>query len=154
VQYGGPHLCADWKFPTDDGKAHFSVTPVPDISHPEGTFIVASRRGKQFNSMVHENKDGLTGAVREAVLMNAGDAGDLGLADGDEVVLANELGTLKCRVLKAPVMPGTLQVHWPEGQVLLDRSSRSPQGKIPAYKDAVVRVERVTAEEPKVSTPT
>jgi molybdopterin-dependent oxidoreductase alpha subunit len=154
VQYGGPHLCAGWKFPTDDGKAHFSVTPVPDTTHPEGTFIVASRRGKQFNSMVHENKDGLTGAVREAVLMNANDARDLGLADGDEVVLANEFGTLKCRVLKAPVMPGTLQVHWPEGQVLLDRSSRSPQGKIPAFKDAVVRVERVTAEEPKVPMPT
>lgn len=157
VQYGGPHLCAGWKFPTDDGKAHFSVTPVPDVSHPEGTFIVASRRGKQFNSMVHENKDGLTGAVREAVLMNARDADDLRVADGDEVVLSNELGTLACRVLKAPVMPGTLQVHWPEGQVLLDRSSRSPQGKIPAYKDAVVRVERVerdTAEQPKVTTPT
>ena len=24
-QYGGPHLCADWEFPTPDGRAHFSV---------------------------------------------------------------------------------------------------------------------------------
>src|ERR1051325_9946374 len=23
IQYGGPHLCRDWKFPTPDGKAHF-----------------------------------------------------------------------------------------------------------------------------------
>src|SRR6267142_6494687 len=25
IQYGGPHLCADGKFPTADGKAHFRV---------------------------------------------------------------------------------------------------------------------------------
>ncbi len=29
-QYGGRHLCADWKFPTADGKAHFRPVPLPD----------------------------------------------------------------------------------------------------------------------------
>src|SRR6266581_4043402 len=28
-QYGGQHLCADWKFPTPDGKAHFRAVPLP-----------------------------------------------------------------------------------------------------------------------------
>ena len=56
-QYGGPHLCAGWKFPTPDGKAHFSVVPLPSLDQPEGTFRVATRRGKQFNSMVHEQAD-------------------------------------------------------------------------------------------------
>ena len=29
VQYGGTHLCKDWKFPTPDGKAHFRAVPLP-----------------------------------------------------------------------------------------------------------------------------
>jgi len=29
IQYGGRHLCADWKFPTPDGKAHFRAVPLP-----------------------------------------------------------------------------------------------------------------------------
>src|SRR5262249_36795804 len=29
IQYGGPHLCADFKFATPDGKAHFRAVPLP-----------------------------------------------------------------------------------------------------------------------------
>ncbi|MPZ19291.1 MAG: FdhF/YdeP family oxidoreductase [Luteitalea sp.] len=138
-QYGGPHLCAGWRFPTVDGRAHFSVVALPDCSRPDGTFVVATRRGKQFNSMVQEHRDPLTGAAREAVLMNPRDADRLGLADGDAVVLTSEAGSLTGRVARAPVAPGNLQVHWPEGEVLIDRRRRSPQAKIPDY-NAVVRV--------------
>ncbi len=35
---------------------------------------------------------------------------------------------------------GTLQVHWPEGEALLDRARRDGQSGIPDYT-AVVRVE-------------
>jgi predicted molibdopterin-dependent oxidoreductase YjgC len=145
-QYGGPHLCAGWNFPTDDGRAHFSTVALPDLSRPDGTFVVATRRGKQFNSMVQERKDALTGAGREAVLMNPGDAEHLGLADGDAVVLRSDFGSLAGRVLMAPVAPGNLQVHWPEGEVLIDRRRRSPQSKIPDY-NAIVRVERAGERE-------
>ena len=31
VQYGGPHLCADWKFATSDGKAHFRAVELPRV---------------------------------------------------------------------------------------------------------------------------
>jgi molybdopterin-dependent oxidoreductase alpha subunit len=140
VQYGGPHLCADWDFPTPDGKAHFSVVPLPAVEVPDGTFLCATRRGKQFNSMVQERVDALTGAVREAVLMNTLDAQALGLRDGDEVTLRSDVGEYAGRVLRAPMQPRNVQVHWPEGSVLIDRRSRSPQAGIPDY-NAVVRIE-------------
>jgi molybdopterin-dependent oxidoreductase alpha subunit len=143
-QYGGEHLCAGWRFPTPDGKAHFSAVRLPDLRRPDGTFVVATRRGKQFNSMVHERRDPLNGAVREAVLMNPHDADRLGLADGACVVLTSATGSLAGRVLRAPVTPGNLQVHWPEGEVLIDRSRRSPQAVMPDY-NAVVRVEPTRA---------
>ncbi|MFI6595675.1 FdhF/YdeP family oxidoreductase [Nonomuraea sp. NPDC050536] len=139
-QYGGPLLCRGWDFPTPDGKAHFSVVELPAVERPDGTFVVATRRGKQFNSMVHEQRDTLTGATREAVLMNPLDADRLGLSDGDRVTLRSAGGELSCRVCRAPVTPGNLQVHWPEGEVLVDRTKHSPQAGIPDY-NAVVTVE-------------
>ncbi|HEV3232286.1 MAG TPA: FdhF/YdeP family oxidoreductase [Candidatus Dormibacteraeota bacterium] len=141
-QYGGPHLCAGWNFPTPDGRAHFSVvTPPLRPALAEGGFRVATRRGKQFNSMVQQRRDPLNRADREAVLMCAADAARLGLVDGDPVVLVSDNGRLACRVFIADVTPGNLQVHWPEGEVLLDRTRRSPGAGIPDY-NAVVTVER------------
>jgi molybdopterin-dependent oxidoreductase alpha subunit len=134
-QYGGPHLCAGWKFSTADGKARFSSPPLRHHGRPEGTFVVASRRGKQFNSMVHEEVDPLNAAGREAVLMNGADAARLGLRAGDEVALENEHGRLLGRIHLADLAAGTLQVHWPEGQVLLspDPALRGRESGIPDY---------------------
>ncbi|MEH2246842.1 FdhF/YdeP family oxidoreductase [Nostoc sp.] len=140
-QYGGSHLCFGWNFPTADGKAHFGVLLPRQRELPEGYFLVATRRGKQFNSMVQERKDAITGAMREAVLMNATDATQLGLRDSDRVILKNELGELFCQVYIAPIQSGNLQVHWPEGNVLLDKSKRSLEG-VPDY-NAIVRLEKI-----------
>ena len=141
-QYGGSHLCFGWNFPTQDGKAKFSVLSPAQIELPEGHFLVATRRGKQFNSMVQEHKDAITGAVREAVLISPVDAKKLGLKNGDGVLLKNDLGEYQGRIYTAPINPGNLQVHWPEGNVLLDKSKRSPESGVPDY-NAVVRLERV-----------
>ena len=140
-QYGGSHLCFGWNFPTADGKAHFGVLLPRQRELPEGYFLLATRRGKQFNSMVQERKDAITGAMREAVLMNASDAAQLGLKDGDKVILKNDLGELCCQVYIAPIQSGNLQVHWPEGNVLLDKSKRSLEG-VPDY-NAIVRLEKI-----------
>lgn len=140
-QYGGPHLCWQWKFPTPDGKAHFSIVKPPKVDLPEGMFLVATRRGKQFNSMIHESTDPLTGARREAVLINREDAERLGLRAGEEVVLRNDVGEMRGHLVFAPVAPHNLQVHWPEGLTLIDRRVRSPQADIPDY-NAVVTLEK------------
>lgn len=140
-QYGGPHLCAGWRFPTADGKAHFGAPAPPRSTLDDGEFHLATRRGKQFNSIVHERVDALNGATREAVLMNAGDAAALGLDDGDAIELHNALGVLPGRVLIAPVLPGNLQVHWPEGNRLIARGRVAADAGIPDY-NAIVRVRR------------
>jgi len=139
-QYGGPHLCWVWTFATPDGKAHFSPARLPQVEVPEGWFLAATRRGRQFNSMIQGSRDTLTGAARDAVLVSAADAARLGLASGDPVRVANDLGALPGRALVAPVWPGTLQLHWPEAEVLIDRNRRAEAG-VPDY-NAVVRLER------------
>lgn len=143
-QYGGAMLCDGWNFPTPDGKAHFSRVPLPERDVPPGSYLVTTRRGKQFNSMVQRNVDPITRLGRDAVLMNPADAGDEGLAEGDRVVLVGEHGRFAGRVSLAPVAPGNLQVHWPEAQPLIDRTVRSPEAGIPDYNATVV-IERASS---------
>jgi molybdopterin-dependent oxidoreductase alpha subunit len=141
VQYGGRRLCEGGRFETDDGRARFAPVPIPDPVARDGAFAVSTRRGKQFNSMVQAERDALTGAIREAVLINRVDAERLGLGPGDAVLLRNEHGELRGRVQLAPIAPGNLQVHWPEGTVLIAGDARSPEAGIPDY-NARVTVER------------
>lgn len=137
VQYGGRHLCPGGRFQTPDGLGRFSVVEPPALERPDGAFMVATRRGKQFNSMVHERLDAFNGAAREAVLMSPYDADRLGLRDGAPVELRSGERSYRGRVLRAPLVPGNLQIHWPEGNVLLDEARRSPQARIPDYNALV-----------------
>lgn len=152
-QYGGPHLCWNWEFDTPDGKAHFDAVPLPKLDLPEGHFLVSTRRGKQFNSMVQEASDKITGLEREAILISQDDARRLGIEDGDPLALRSDHGTFEGVAAIAPVKPGNLQVHWPEGNALLDYDKRSPEARIPDY-NAIVALERrnghgAEAQQPK-----
>jgi len=153
-QYGGPHLCADGKFGTPDGKAHFKSVPIPD-GHLErngkngacGTeptngnaapeFIVSTRRGKQFNTLIYAEIDPLNGAARDSVLMNAEDAAALRVAQDQRVILSNELGDYPARVFIAPIARGNLQIHWPEGNIIIRRGLVDAGGGVPDYNARV-----------------
>jgi predicted molibdopterin-dependent oxidoreductase YjgC len=137
VQWGGPHLCTEWRFPTDDGKAHFRVVPMPASEQEPGTFMVSTRRGKQFNTIVYGDTDPLTGAPRDAVLINPDDAAERHLRAGDAVTLANDHGRFVGRAFPAPIARGNLQVHWPEGNVLIGRGVLDATGGVPDYNARV-----------------
>jgi molybdopterin-dependent oxidoreductase alpha subunit len=100
VQYGGPLLCAGgYCAGMPGGRARFTPLAPPALGgvipkagvcgQPEGSalFYLATRRGKQFNSMVWDQADPLTGARRTDVLISPEDAARLGVRDGDAVVL-------------------------------------------------------------------
>jgi predicted molibdopterin-dependent oxidoreductase YjgC len=141
VQWGGRNLYADGRFATPDGRAHFTVPAPRGRRRPEGTFFVSTRRGKQFNSMVQKDVDPLTGAGRSAVLMSREDADRLGVADGAPIRLRSDHGSYEGRVFRAPILPGNLEVHWPEGNVLLGPAV-DPDSLEPDY-NAVVTIEVV-----------
>jgi predicted molibdopterin-dependent oxidoreductase YjgC len=144
VQWGGRHLCAGGVFPTPSGRGRFTPLVPARKALPDGSFVVTTRRGKQFNTMVHGRIDPLTGAGRDAVFIDTDDARALGLAGGDRVRLTSETGTYEGTVLLARLPEHSLQVHWPEGNVLVsgDPTHREPVSKVPDYS-AVVTLERV-----------
>ncbi len=134
-QYGGPRLLVDCCL-TPDGLGHFSVVALPEESVPPGQFLVATRRGKQFNSMVMADKDPLTGASRDDILISAQDAGRLGLKNGDEITLRNEHGSLAGRARIDRIKPGCLQAHFPEANVIIPAGRLDPSG-VPDYNATV-----------------
>jgi len=136
-QYGGARLLVD-RFLTPDGKGHFSAVSLPEEHVPPGHFLLATRRGRQFNSIVHGDKDLLNGAVRSDILMAQADAERLGFKNGDAIVLSNDRGEFRGRVRIDRVKPGSLQGYWPEVNVLVPAGCLDASG-VPDY-NAIVEV--------------
>jgi molybdopterin-dependent oxidoreductase alpha subunit len=140
VQWGGTRLCEGGAFPTPDGRARFLAVAPSDPDVPEGSFILSTRRGKQFNTMVHAERDPLTGAMRDALFMARSDIAALGMRDGDHVVVRSHHGELEARLHASELRAGNVQVFFPEGNVLLRAGRRDPASGVPDY-NAIVTVE-------------
>lgn len=144
-QWGGARLYADGRFPFDDGKARFAVLS-PSLPYEGDSnvaacaddprprrFRIATRRGKQFNSMVQRETDPLTGAARDHVYMHPEDARQLGLTQDSRIVLENRHGSYAGRVFLADTARGSLQGHWPELNHLLPHDRIEAEGGVPDY---------------------
>lgn len=139
LQWGGKRLFADGRFATHDGRAHFSV--VAPEERRAGILYVSTRRGKQFNSMVHQALDPLTGAARDSVLISPEDAAGLEVRDGDPIRLISSHGCYAGIARIDRIKPGNLQVHWPEGNGLFSQADTDGVSGEPDY-NAEVRVEK------------
>ncbi|GIU88371.1 MAG: formate dehydrogenase [Acidimicrobiia bacterium] len=139
IQVGGERLCDGWVFPTRDGRARFSAVRPSGAVPPPGRFLLSTRRGKQFNTMVWADRDPLTGAARDALFVSGADARALGLADGDPVLVRSDHGEMRARVHLAPIRPGNVQAFFPEANGLLAPGRRDPESGVPDY-NAVVEV--------------
>ena len=139
IQIGGERLCEGGVFPTPDGRARFAVVVPERHDVPEGRFVLSTRRGKQFNSMVWNDVDPLTGAARDALFLAAVDATALGVREGEAVLVRSPYGEMCARVHVAPIRPGNVQVFFPEANPLLAPARRDPISGVPDY-NAVVEV--------------
>lgn len=140
VQWGGRRLFVDGQFATAGGRARFALVGLPRRPMTRGMFLASTRRGKQFNSMVQHDRDPLTGADRDAILISGDDLEGLGAGDGQVATLRSERGTFVGRLRRAPIKPGNLEVHWPEGNALLTGDLVDPDSLEPDY-NAVVSIE-------------
>ena len=157
VQYGGALLCSGGVCANlPGGRARFTALMPPQLASQTAAangawFYLTTRRGKQFNSMVWDARDPLTGSARrDDIFVAPEDAARLGLREGDAIVLRAASSPNPgpqhapamhgiCRI--APVKPGTLQAHWPEANVLLS-TVLDPQSHEPDY-NAWVTLESV-----------
>ncbi|WP_089964698.1 FdhF/YdeP family oxidoreductase [Lihuaxuella thermophila] len=137
-QWGGAWLCENGVCPTPDGRGNLIPIELPELQKPEGHFYLTTRRGKQFNSMIYSETDPFNHAGRYDVLMNPEDAARLEVGEGEAVVVYNEHGTFHGRVKLDHVKPGNIEVHWPEGNVLIPKGVYEKYAGIPEYNTAVI----------------
>lgn len=152
VQYGGGLLCAGGVCANmPGGRARFTPLTPPRLGadsatrplRHSATFYLTTRRGRQFNSMLWDTADPLTGSTRrDDIFVAPEDAARLGLRDGDAVRVRAAAGNPVPREIRgvcrlARVAPGTLQAYWPEANVLIT-SRLDPASHEPDYNAWVV----------------
>ena len=146
VQYGGRYLYAGGVFETSDKLGHFFALTPPEIDLPPGKFILSTRRGKQFNSLIYAEKDSITGASRNALLIGSEDAAALKVANGDHVIAHSDNGaSMEFQVRIDHLQPRTVQAFWPECNVLIRRRVCDVAAGVPDY-NAIVELTPVSKE--------
>jgi anaerobic selenocysteine-containing dehydrogenase len=117
-QWGGAWLCEDGICPTPDGRGTLIPVDIPDLNKKPDQFIITSRRGKQFNSMVYKEVDPLNGAGRYDILMSPVDGLKLSIAEGEGIVVYNGFGVFQGTAKFVDIAQGNLEVHFPEAVVM------------------------------------
>ena len=99
----------------------------------QGAFVLSTRRGKQFNSMVYAATDPLTGAVRDAVLLHEADAAPSAWRrrPGHDPVRARRDGRPCAR--RADPAAATSRCSSPRATCCCPRGSATPDSGVPDY---------------------
>jgi molybdopterin-dependent oxidoreductase alpha subunit len=138
LQWGGERLGSEGFPNMPEGKAHFSVVAIPRIEVPEGQFLLTMRRGKQFNSMTYGERDPLTGgSERHSILLDRRDMQELGIVEGDRVLVKSDVAVMDATARSGPCRRGHVQGFWPECNALLSRRYDPASGE-PDYNTHVV----------------
>ena len=146
-----PHPPRDSRtFPTEPGKAVFTVSPIDVLHVPEGRLLMQTLRSHdQFNTTIYGLDDryrGVSGG-RRVVFVHPDDITALGLAEGQVVDLVSEWTDGSER--RAPafrVVPydqprGCAASYYPETNPLVPLDSTAVGSNCPTSKSIIVRLE-------------
>lgn len=146
-----PHAPRDSRvFPTDDGKAHFTVTRVATREGAPGELLLQTLRSHdQYNTTIYGHHDryrGITGD-RHVILLNPDDVERLGFVDGDRVDIVSTLAGPErrapgYRIVGYPTPIGCAAAYYPETNILIPLDHHGPDAQTPAAKAVPVRLER------------
>ena len=146
-----PHPPRDSRrFPTDDGKAHFSVTTVKQAAPVERSLVLQTLRSHdQYNTTIYGHHDryrGISGD-RHIIMINPDDIAKLGYHDGDRVDIVSllpgpERRALGYRIVAYPTPRGCAAAYYPETNVLIALDHHGPDAQTPAAKAIPIRLDR------------
>lgn len=134
-------IVQDHAYPTPEGHARFTVTPLADFAPAPDEFRLMTLRSEgQFNTVVYEEADLYRGNTRrDVVMMAAADAARLGVAEGDRVTVRTAVGHMRVHVAIVDIRAGNLAMYYPEANALVPRRL-DPRSKTPAFKSVLARV--------------
>jgi molybdopterin-dependent oxidoreductase alpha subunit len=146
-----PHGPRDSRtFPTPEGKAVFTVSPLVVLTVPPGRLVLQTIRSHdQFNTTIYGLDDRYRGirSGRRVVFINALDLAELGFADGDLVDLVSEFSdgvarrAARFRLVEYDTPKGCVAAYYPETNPLVPLDSQAAVSGTPTSKWVVVRLE-------------
>ncbi|WP_437953162.1 FdhF/YdeP family oxidoreductase [Sorangium sp. So ce296] len=150
-----PNAAARREFRTATGKANFLVHPLPRHELEPGELLMMTIRSHdQYNTTIYGLDDRYRGVRggRRVVFMNAEDAAERGLAQGDLVDITSrfsdgERAARAFRVVLYTIPRGNVAAYFPEANVLVPLGSIADKSNTPASKSIVVRVRRAVASD-------
>ena len=147
-----PHPPRDRReFPTEAGKAVFTVSPVDVLQVPEGRLLLQTIRSHdQFNTTIYGLSDRYRGIEngRRVVFLHEDDITALGFAEGDFVDIISEWedGSERqvptFRVVAYDQPRGCAAAYYPETNPLVPLDHTAEGSNQPASKSVIVRLER------------
>ncbi|MEU4159025.1 FdhF/YdeP family oxidoreductase [Actinoplanes sp. NPDC026670] len=151
-----PHPPRDSRtFPTIEGKAVFTVSPLEVMTVPEGRLVLQTLRSHdQFNTTIYGLDDRYRGITsgRRVVFISAADLAELGFTDGDLVDLVSEWSdgverrAERFRLVEYDTPKGCVAAYYPETNPLVPLDSQAEESGTPTSKWVQVRLERPTPE--------
>ncbi|WP_204296282.1 FdhF/YdeP family oxidoreductase [Actinoplanes campanulatus] len=148
-----PHPPRDSRtFPTPEGKAVFTVSPVEVMTVPPGRLVLQTLRSHdQFNTTIYGLDDRYRGISqgRRVVFINDADLTELGFADGDVVDLVSEWAdgaerrAERFRLVTYDTPKGCVAAYYPETNPLVPLDSQAEESGTPTSKWVQVRLERI-----------
>lgn len=138
-------------FSTDDGKANFTVTNIPENSNPEGYLTMMTIRSHdQYNTTIYGLDDRYRGIKgnRYVVLMNEKDIDDLGFKPNQKVKIISDLDGVNrvvdgFKILKYEIPRGCIATYFPEANPLVPIGHVALKSNTPASKSIPVRLELI-----------
>lgn len=140
-----PH---EGKFPTENGKAQFTVSNFENIDLNEGELLMTTIRAHdQFNTTVYDDHDryrGIKGS-RRVILMNKDDIAKHNLKQGEVVDITSyfEGETRRAEsfiVVEYPIPKDCCATYFPEANPLIPLKSYAEKSKCPTSKLTIVTV--------------
>jgi predicted molibdopterin-dependent oxidoreductase YjgC len=157
AEHPGTAFLFDDSFPTPDGKGRFvPVEFLPPAELPDAEFPFLLNTGRQMyhwhTGTMSRRSTGLDSREpTPTVELSNADAAELGVRDGDEVIVTSRRSQIRISVRLSPRVARRqvfIPMHYREAAVnLLTNPALDPYAGIPEFKVCAVRVDRVTTTE-------
>ena len=150
-----PNPIRQREFKTNDGRAHFTVNPLPRHELKPGEFLMMTMRSHdQFNTTIYGLDDRYRGIHngRRVVFLNAEDVQAQGLNDGQLVDLVShfegeERVARRFRIVPYSIPRGCAATYFPETNVLVPVRHFADKSHTPASKSVVISVRRSNGQD-------
>lgn len=150
-----PNGAREGLFNTFDGKAQFSVNPIPQHRLADDELMMMTIRSHdQFNTTIYGLDDRYRGIYNErrVIMMNQKDIDRLGFSAGEVVNLYNYFGGIERIAPKFIIVPydipqGNCATYFPETNSLVPLESVAEKSNTPTSKTVVIKIKSAVKEE-------